>query len=680
MLGIMGNIDQQVNDKADSMQMQGKTSTVSKDLLDVMATQKIAREKDTALKELQMAQQQNPNTIKDQLEQKVMGMTQNEMTNQTAGIMAQRQQQKQQQRPQQRPPQPGGIAGAMGGAPKPPMPMGGAPKPPMGGMPQGGIAGAAPRIPMMASGGVVGYNKGSVVISDAELKKLGLSRQEFDNLPVLTKQRLASGKRGDEDAFGFSPSRAQEQRDARNAQIKQELKALAGLPAKFGQLIQDEGKRDDIETAKRYGVTAADLGQHDTSGIASAMNMLQQPKKDEPFLPTPTGKAPPPQTATPVPQTGTPVSTTGDGAPPAGDSVLRGVGKLDPSSVTDAGRAALEENKNNISGRIGEGLMSKVREDAAIDPQAGMDAETGRLKDLYGLEELKAMQTGEQAAIKAAQDRYDSPQARRERNIANFIRGGARGRAQGKVNEQKVELKRLREKQENRRKNNQELFQRLEKVDSGSRQMFQDMMTRQQAAFASVESIANNDETAMQNMAQLEANMEGKVQDIVLKAMGVATQAEFNQLLMSAQETNKLIGYYSQYVESLKQLEAEQLTQIMPQAQDVMMRAAKGDATDDEIMALQMAQNLVKGQVYSHIEGLNYLFAKHYERLNPGQSGVANLTLLSGMPGGMSSGQGLQGLQPSGMGQFGSRQLSSPALSSQSITNLYNQYSQPAVK
>jgi hypothetical protein len=168
MLGIMGNIDQQVNDKADSMQMQGKTSTVSKNLLDVMATQKIAREKDTALKELQMAQQQNPNTIKDQLEQKVMGMTQNEMTNQTAGIMAQRQQQKQ-QRPQQRPPQPGGIAGArppMGGAPRPPMggaprpPMGGAPKPPMGGMPQGGIAGAAPRPPMMASGGIVGFREG----------------------------------------------------------------------------------------------------------------------------------------------------------------------------------------------------------------------------------------------------------------------------------------------------------------------------------------------------------------------------------------------------------------------------------------------------------------------------------------------------------------------------------------
>jgi len=178
----MGNIDQQVNDKADSMQMQGKTSTVSRDLLDVMATQKIAREKEAAMKELQMAQQQNPNTIKDQLEQKVMGMTQGEMTNQTAGILAQRAQQ-QQGKPQQRRPQQGGIAGArppMGGAPKPPMggaprppmgaprpPMGGAPRPPMGGLPA--MGGARP--PMMASGGIVAFQEGGSTSQKQRLMK-----------------------------------------------------------------------------------------------------------------------------------------------------------------------------------------------------------------------------------------------------------------------------------------------------------------------------------------------------------------------------------------------------------------------------------------------------------------------------------------------------------------------------
>jgi hypothetical protein len=160
MQGIMGNLGQQVQDSADTTQITGKppASAVPNDLLNLMATQKIAREKDAAIKELQMAQQNNPATIKDQLEQKVMGMTQSEMTNQTAGILKQRAMQKGQlqQRPQQQQ-RPQGIQAArppMGGAPRPP--MGGAPRPPMGGLPAAG----APRPPMMASGGIVGFQQG----------------------------------------------------------------------------------------------------------------------------------------------------------------------------------------------------------------------------------------------------------------------------------------------------------------------------------------------------------------------------------------------------------------------------------------------------------------------------------------------------------------------------------------
>eukprot|EP00729_Bicosta_minor_P019942 gene19942-8779_t len=121
-----------------------------------MATQKIAAEKDAALKQLQMAQQQNPATIKDQLEQKVMGMTQNEMTTQTAGILANKAQQRPQQ--QQRPNPMGGLAAMGGGAPRPNPMGGGAPRPnPMGGL--AAMGGGAPR-PMMASGGIVGFYDG----------------------------------------------------------------------------------------------------------------------------------------------------------------------------------------------------------------------------------------------------------------------------------------------------------------------------------------------------------------------------------------------------------------------------------------------------------------------------------------------------------------------------------------
>ena len=256
--GIMGTLDQQVNDRADSMQMQGKTSTVSKDLLDVMATQKIARDKDTALKELQMAQQTNPNTIKDQLEQKVMGMTQNEMTTQTGGILANRA--KQQGKPQ--PPKQGGIMSAMGGgkppmpqgAPRPPMPqgapqppMGGAPRPPMAGLPSA-MGGGAPR-PMMASGGIVGYNKGLTVISDKKLKDLGLTRKQFEALAPAAQQALAKPL-SNQDA-------AQQRMDARQEKLRQNIAPRrAEKEAEKRQMnqrmAQNSAAPDDLRAGLRY--------------------------------------------------------------------------------------------------------------------------------------------------------------------------------------------------------------------------------------------------------------------------------------------------------------------------------------------------------------------------------------------------------------------------------------------
>jgi len=159
--GIMGTLDQQVDDKKSMMRANpGMQGTVGKDLIGVMALQKLQKEKQAAENELMLAQQNNPATIKEQLEREVAGLTQNEMATQTAGILNQRQMQQQgkqqqrpqqqQQRPQQQQQRPQGIQQAA----RPP--MGGAPRP----MPQGaGIAGA-PRPPMMAQGGIVGFNDG----------------------------------------------------------------------------------------------------------------------------------------------------------------------------------------------------------------------------------------------------------------------------------------------------------------------------------------------------------------------------------------------------------------------------------------------------------------------------------------------------------------------------------------
>jgi hypothetical protein len=457
--GIMGNLGQQVEDRADTTRLTGKppASAVPNDLLNLMATQKVAREKDTALKELQMAQQNNPATIKDQLEQKVMGMTQGELTNQTAGILKQRAMQKGQlqQRPQQQQ-RPQGIQAArppMGGAPRP---MGGAPRP----MPQGaGIAGGAPRPPMMASGGIVGYNKGSVVISDAELKKLGLSRQEFDALPAVTKQRLISGKRDDEDPFGFSPSRAQEKRAAVQEKSKEELKALASLPGKFGQFIQDEGKRDAIETAKRYGVTAADLGLDDTSATGTTGTSATGTDTSA------TGTTGTPATGTTgTSATGTDTSatgTTGTSATGTDTNTAGGVATVLPkmSAMSDTTKELKDTNLNpelrddqkvgeRVSGFFGK-ENEKTLQDAAkqnIFGQGGVKEKARQAADSrYGIAGMNLAMRDLGRNISAEEKRQLSPEVQRAQRL-QAARGAysqlarTRGEVMDKQNEQRLQF------------------------------------------------------------------------------------------------------------------------------------------------------------------------------------------------------------------------------------------------
>ena len=183
------SIDSLIDDKKDALASSGRplNQGVGPDLIEVLATRKLLEEKAMAARDMALKQQNIPNTIAEQQDQKLLGLTQKEVANQTGGIMQQRaqQQQRPQQRPQQggimgaRPPMPQGARPPMGGAPKPPMggaprppmpqgarpPMGGAPRPPMGG---------APRPPMMASGGIVGYEAGGKVKSAQEaIRALG---------------------------------------------------------------------------------------------------------------------------------------------------------------------------------------------------------------------------------------------------------------------------------------------------------------------------------------------------------------------------------------------------------------------------------------------------------------------------------------------------------------------------
>jgi hypothetical protein len=97
-------LDQDVQSRVDAYRgdpqaLQQKYS-VSKDLLDLMALQKLTKEKESAARELQMAmaaqQGQGAGTIKDQLQQKALGMTKMELEKQQMALLQQKQQQQQQ--------------------------------------------------------------------------------------------------------------------------------------------------------------------------------------------------------------------------------------------------------------------------------------------------------------------------------------------------------------------------------------------------------------------------------------------------------------------------------------------------------------------------------------------------------------------------------------------------------
>ena len=171
-----GNMDQQVQQQADvfsnnpaALQQRYQESG---DLLHLLALQKLKYEKESAAREMQMQMEQRPQTIAQQREAEVMGLTKDELAKQMGGIMAQRQSAEQ-----------GNIKRAAAGQP-PGQRMAMAPPPQMG-----GVAGQpAPNMVNMAQGGIVGFEPGGRVEGgqvQALLNELGISEAVYNSRPEL---------------------------------------------------------------------------------------------------------------------------------------------------------------------------------------------------------------------------------------------------------------------------------------------------------------------------------------------------------------------------------------------------------------------------------------------------------------------------------------------------------------
>lgn len=180
----MNGLDQQVQQRMDAYrgnpQKLAQRYQQNQQLIDLLALQKLKSEKEAAARHMQMQMQQNPQTIAQQREQEVLGLTKNEMVQKTGKVLGH--QQKKQQQNLQRVAQQGlPAAQKMMGAQKP------APtrqQPPVqmaeGGLVSLGCGGKVKRRKGMgkakkyAEGGIVHFDNGGTVEADieAEVKQL----------------------------------------------------------------------------------------------------------------------------------------------------------------------------------------------------------------------------------------------------------------------------------------------------------------------------------------------------------------------------------------------------------------------------------------------------------------------------------------------------------------------------
>jgi hypothetical protein len=174
----MAGIDQQIQTKVDAYRnnpgaLQQRYQQ-NQELLDLLALQKLKSEKDAAARDIQMQMAQDPQTIKQQRERELVDRTKQDMVQQTAGIMQQRQAQQQknmQQVAKQGAASPQAVQGIQQGL--------------------GSLARQVkPQIAQMAAGGIVGYAEGGITQADITAYRTKLRGSNPRAAAAITDERI----------------------------------------------------------------------------------------------------------------------------------------------------------------------------------------------------------------------------------------------------------------------------------------------------------------------------------------------------------------------------------------------------------------------------------------------------------------------------------------------------------
>jgi hypothetical protein len=253
-----------------AMDKQPSMGNIPSDLIDALALQKITSEKEAAKNQMMLAQQQNPKTIVDQLEEKATALTKNEVTGQVGDVLQQKQQK--QQKAQQKmlaqatKPQGAGIGNLLGGAPQGGAPQGGAPQGrpmPQGNPMQGGVAAAAGGLmrAQFKKGGDVDARKFSVEGNIAQIEKYAES--QGGKLSQQVMQSMAAASKNNRAIVDFLKTKYGFDGFAAGAE---DLYGRTRMPSADNAAINERLRAENVDPNARTASTAVDAFMNYGSG------------------------------------------------------------------------------------------------------------------------------------------------------------------------------------------------------------------------------------------------------------------------------------------------------------------------------------------------------------------------------------------------------------------------------
>ena len=273
-----------------AMGKQPSMGNIPSDLIDALALQKITSEKEAAKNQMMLAQQQNPKTIVDQLEEKATALTKNEVTGQVGDVLQQKQQK--QQKAQQKmlaqatKPQGAGIGNLLGGAPQGrPTPQG-RPMPqgmPQGNPMQGGVAAAAGGLmrAQFAKGGDVAADKFSAKGNIAQIEKYAesqggkLSQEVMQSMvqasknstPIVELLKSKYGYNAGSDVAGFKKGGVVTPTDITDAEVQAFRESLRGKfkgNNAFVKKFLADRKNKELRSQAKKGIEQGSVFDPDT--------------------------------------------------------------------------------------------------------------------------------------------------------------------------------------------------------------------------------------------------------------------------------------------------------------------------------------------------------------------------------------------------------------------------------